>query len=76
MNMIKIEEIKELIVELNGQKIIVDKDIAELYGVETRDINKAVKSIFPVKLLFFDVRFPAAIFCFVDKYINYRNNFF
>ncbi|MGE4444580.1 MAG: ORF6N domain-containing protein [Candidatus Altimarinota bacterium] len=42
--MIKIEEIKELIVELNGQKIIVDKDIAELYGVETRDINKAVKN--------------------------------
>ena len=44
MNIIKIEEIKELIVELNGQKIIVDKDIAELYGVETRDINKAVKN--------------------------------
>ena len=44
MNMIKIEEIKELIVELNGQKMIVDKDIAELYGVETRDINKAVKN--------------------------------
>ena len=44
MDMIKIEEIKELIVELNGQKIIVDKDIAELYGVETRDINKAVKN--------------------------------
>ena len=44
MNMIKIEEIKELIVELNVQKIIVDKDIAELYGVETRDINKAVKN--------------------------------
>ena len=44
MNMIKIEEIKELIVELNGQKIIVDKDVAGLYGVETRDINKAVKN--------------------------------
>ncbi|MFX4231581.1 ORF6N domain-containing protein [Aliarcobacter butzleri] len=42
--MIKIEEIKELIVELNGQKIIVDKDVAGLYGVETRDINKAVKN--------------------------------
>ncbi|MCT7597611.1 ORF6N domain-containing protein [Aliarcobacter butzleri] len=41
MNMIKIEE---LIVELNGQKIIVDKDVAGLYGVETRDINKAVKN--------------------------------
>lgn len=44
MNMIKIEEIKELIVELNGKKVIVDKDVAELYGVETRDINKAVKN--------------------------------
>lgn len=44
MDIIKIEEIKELIVELNGQKIIVDKDLAEIYGVETRDINKAVKN--------------------------------
>ena len=44
MNMIKIEEIKEIIIELNGQKVIVDKDIAKLYGVETRDINKAVKN--------------------------------
>ena len=30
------------------------------------DINEAVKSIFPVKLLFFDIKLPAAIFCFID----------
>jgi hypothetical protein len=31
-------------VEIRGQKILLDSDVAELYGVETRDINKAVKN--------------------------------
>lgn len=44
MNVIKIEDIKDLIVELNGEKVIVDKDIASLYGVETKRINEAVKN--------------------------------
>lgn len=44
MDIIQIEKIKDLIVELNEQKVLVDKDIATLYNVETRDINKAVKN--------------------------------
>ena len=28
---------------IRGQKVMLDKDLAELYGVETRNLNKAVK---------------------------------
>lgn len=44
MDVIKIEEISDLIVELDGQKVLVDKDVAMLYGVETKRINEAVKN--------------------------------
>lgn len=42
--MSNIEEVKEKIITLRGQQVIVDADVAELYGVETRDINKAVRN--------------------------------
>jgi hypothetical protein len=38
----KFENLKDLIVELRGQSVLLDADVAEIYGVETRDINKAV----------------------------------
>src|SRR3972149_8820817 len=41
---VKIENIQELIVELRGQKAILDSDIAKLYGVQTKRINEAVKN--------------------------------
>jgi len=41
---IKIEEIQDLILELRGERVIIDSDVAQLYGAETRDINKAVKN--------------------------------
>jgi len=44
MKIVNIEEIKELIIELNGQKVLVDKDVAEIYEVETKRINEAVKN--------------------------------
>ena len=34
----------ERIIELRGQKILLDRDVAELYKTETRDINKAVRN--------------------------------
>ena len=43
-DIIKLENIQELILEIRGQKIIIDSDVAEIYTVETRDINKAVKN--------------------------------
>ncbi len=42
MGIVKIENLKELIIEMRGQSILLDADVAVIYGVETRDINKAV----------------------------------
>lgn len=36
------ERIENKIYFIRGQKVILDKDLAGLYGVETRDLNKAV----------------------------------
>ena len=30
--------------KIDGQEVLLDRDVAELYGVETRDINKAVRN--------------------------------
>ena len=38
----KFENLKDLIVELRDQSVLLDSDVAQIYGVETRDINKAV----------------------------------
>ena len=39
---VKFEDLQDRIIELRGQKVLLDADIAQIYGVETRDINKAV----------------------------------
>ena len=39
-----LKQIESLIIELRNQKVILDSDVAAIYGVETRDINKAVKN--------------------------------
>ncbi len=44
MDIVKIENLKELIIEIRGQSILLDSDVAELYGVETKRINEAVKN--------------------------------
>ncbi len=47
--------IETLILTLRGQKVILDADLAELYGVETRALNQAVKrnaDRFPEDFLF------------------------
>lgn len=41
-DMVKIENLEEFIIEIRGQKVLLDSDVAQIYGVETRDINKAV----------------------------------
>lgn len=38
------KEVEARVIELRGQKIILDRDVAELYQTETREINKAVKN--------------------------------
>ena len=41
-DIIVFENLKDLILELRGEGVLLDSDIAQIYGVETRDINKAV----------------------------------
>ncbi len=38
------KDIAPFIIELRQQQVILDRDLARIYGVETRDINKAVKN--------------------------------
>ena len=37
------ELITERIFLIRGQKVMIDRDLAELYGVETRILNRAVR---------------------------------
>ena len=38
------EEVEDKIIMLRGQKVLLDRDVAALYGVETKRINEAVKN--------------------------------
>lgn len=38
-----IENIKNVIYEIRGQKVMLDRDLASIYSVETRALNQAVK---------------------------------
>ncbi|MBI4648809.1 MAG: ORF6N domain-containing protein [Bacteroidia bacterium] len=41
-NIVKFEEVEKKIIDFREQKVIIDCDVAELYGVETKRINEAV----------------------------------
>ena len=43
-DIIKFENIEDRIVVIRGQKVLVDADVAEIYGVETKRINEAVRN--------------------------------
>jgi hypothetical protein len=40
----KLEDLQDRIIEIRGQQVLLDADVAQIYGVETRDINKAVSN--------------------------------
>lgn len=44
MQVINQEQVQEKIIMIRNQKVIIDADVAELYGVETKRINEAVKN--------------------------------
>lgn len=49
------EQIFSLIYELRGHKIMLDKDLAEMYGVETKQLKRAVRrnmDRFPTDFMF------------------------
>ena len=45
-NMLSIttKDVESRIVTIRGQHVLLDRDVAELYGVETKRINEAVKN--------------------------------
>jgi hypothetical protein len=40
---LKIENLEDLIIEIGEQSVLLDSSVAEIYGVETKRINEAVK---------------------------------
>ena len=53
--MILVDQIEPLIHEVRGQKIMLDSDLAALYGVPTKALNQAVRrnvDRFPEDFLF------------------------
>jgi phage regulator Rha-like protein len=55
MVVVPVERIERAIFSIRGEKVMLDSDLAELYGVETRALNQAVKrnaSRFPKDFMF------------------------
>ncbi|NOQ29815.1 MAG: ORF6N domain-containing protein [Helicobacteraceae bacterium] len=44
MTIVKFETLESKLIEYKNNVVLVDSDVAQLYGVDTRDINKAVKN--------------------------------
>lgn len=43
-NLVETQDIETRLIVLRGQKVLIDRDVAELYGVETKRVNEAVKN--------------------------------
>ncbi|MBI4936639.1 MAG: ORF6N domain-containing protein [Nitrosomonadales bacterium] len=43
-DMVKIENLKGMIIEIRGQGVLLDSDVAQIYGVETKRINEAARN--------------------------------
>ncbi len=59
MHIIKVEKIQNLILSIDGEQVLLDADVAKLYGVETKRINEAVKNNLE--------RFPSGYVIHIDK---------
>ncbi|MCL1969452.1 MAG: ORF6N domain-containing protein [Bacteroidetes bacterium] len=44
MEILKFNSVEDKIISIRGISVILDSDVSELYGVETREINQAVKN--------------------------------
>lgn len=44
MTKLSYQDVKDKIVIFNNQNVILDYAVAELYGVQTKEINQAVKN--------------------------------
>ena len=43
-NTANFKDVEKVLLELRGQRVILDSDVARLYGVETKRVNEAVKN--------------------------------
>jgi hypothetical protein len=43
-DLITLNQVEKKVIDLRGQNVLLDSDVAELYGVETMRINEAVKN--------------------------------
>ena len=57
---IKYQDVESKVIELRGQKVLIDRDVADLYGVKTKEVNQAIKNN-PHK-------FPYGYLFEIDKY--------
>jgi hypothetical protein len=54
-NLVPLDRIERAILALRGQRVLLDADLAALYGVETKALNRAVKrnwARFPADFMF------------------------
>lgn len=42
--MLSLAIIEQKLVEIRNKKVLIDRDVAELYGIETKRVNEAVKN--------------------------------
>lgn len=42
--MVKFSQVENVIIEIRGHRVILDSDVAALYGIETMRVNEAVKN--------------------------------
>ena len=40
--LISYQDVKDRILQIRGERVLLDRDVAELYGVETKEVNQAV----------------------------------
>ena len=66
--------IQSLIYEIRGYKVMVDRDLAKLYGVETKVLNQAVKR--NIKRFPEDFMFQFVLLHFYNFNCNAVRNFF
>ena len=43
-NMVRLSAVEGRIIEVRGEKVLLDSDVAALYGVETKRVNEAVRN--------------------------------
>ena len=44
MDIVKLEKIEDKIIIIRNEQVLLDSDVAEIYGVDTKCINKSVKN--------------------------------